>query len=795
MNGDDPGYKIVDDGRAAAGGAYKIVDNPDYKPPAVVEPTPDAPGYVERGFSAAKDFLVPPLAGAAEWAVDTARAGVTAVGDAYRGEEMEFDFREIPQNVRNRKGKNVPIVDKIAFARGNPLGMGAIYAKNLDDEVKFDKDLRPYVIRPDGNFYLNISGFSKNDLSQIISEGLGYVGAARFGTRSMPFKKGAESVRHGLPWRAIKIGALSGGVSLGYDALAKAHGSEQGFDYDRAVMVALLGTGFEVGGAVFGAVIPPVARRTTRLVKNWVRAIVGEPKYWAANGAPTALGAKLLKEGGIDGDLIGPDFRAVFARSIDEGLEPAQAAQVASNAQLPYPIPQTVGEVTGSPGRQLFEDAAAKGHRGSGAADVMSGVRTAQDEAMFNNMAYGQAMAGGRLGPKEAPLQTTAPPIAPGQGAEAAAAAIRGDARRDMAGVQGNYNAARAGEPAFAANTDVSQWAVGLRGTLQRGDEAGGGYHPVDAPRAYQFIADIYEMAQGGAVKNAGPIASSVSIGELQMVRRQIGNAQSGTTPTDAKALGVVKRSLDDLMINLSKSNRLRGDPAAVQRWNDAIASRAAYGAKWQGRSEVDKIVTKLINGGYDANGATEIIFGGKTGLFGGTKNAEGVLTKLKEVLPPHQWQQVKEEAFIRMLSNQKEFAQRVGAPYVRGDTPEFSGANFSKMFTAQMFEHSRGMQILFEPAELAFFRDVAKASVRVQRAQKGWSNTATQMIQWFRRVGGPLATTVDAATQPIQKVAGLAANTSRANRSAAGHPGYLGPNITPGAGALTGIGLYEGLR
>lgn len=198
--------------------------------------------------------------------------------------------------------------------------MQIIQSQVPDAQFSTDSYNNPIVRLPSGNvYYINKPGFSFQDLSDILSEGLKFAGGGKIAERIFPKGNFIKNV-------AVQTGG-AGATSIAGDVAAKGFGAEDNVDLTRAGLVSGL-TGF------FTAASPLVS------------AMIPKRKLIGADGKLTKKGKKILQQAGYDPDTISPAQAKLFAAYMSQGSTARQSAAAVEDGAfgIPYYKAQLSGD-------------------------------------------------------------------------------------------------------------------------------------------------------------------------------------------------------------------------------------------------------------------------------------------------------------------------------------------------------------------------------------------------------------------------------------------------------------------
>lgn len=240
---------------------------------------------------------------------------------------------------------------------------------------------------------------------------------------------------------------------------------------------------------------------------------------------------------------------------------------------------------------------------------------------------------------------------------------------------------------------------------------------------------------------------TGVSLKGIEQWRKNLSafrnQAFSSGNASDGRAAQAVINSFDDQVSNAVNGGQFKGDPLAVQAWNDARAAHSDYQRTFgqQGSGDpIGRVVQKILGKGNTPaaipNDVADYMYGA-SGTNPNTLNV-GVVNRVKSIMGEQspEWSAVKQGLFSRLTETPQgvtdwgpgQVAQRVNK-FLNGDGKEMSGA-------------------LFSPAERAMVQNYADLMRKLQVPQAGanWSNTSTFLQNMAHRMGGWLGTVTGAA-------------------------------------------------
>lgn len=514
--------------------------------------------------------------------------------------------------------------------------------------------------------------------------------------------------------QAAGIGALYGGVS-GY-------GSGEGGVANRIESGALgAGTGAVIGGALEG-VVNPIASRFVQ----WVR---GNPQMFDPQTLTlTVEGQQAAQRAGLNPQEASTALQQEFAAQARNAINPADALATAEARTLPVPMTLTRGQATLSPEQQMFESQAAKDVFGQLAGNTMRASQEAQQQGLRANAAAIQQRIGGGT------VQES------GQGVAAARQQIVNAEQALRARTNQLYEAAReANGNAFILGHNVGEGLATIQQDLQRQ-----GWNATTAPRVHDLLTQAAtNLRDLGRSVGGNP---NVSVGNLFEIRQQLSALSRSTDGVTGPAAGHARRALDRMLNDAIDQDLIAGDPAVVELWRRAIASRREMAVRFQGGDLIEKLVER--NGGnlkLDPVGAMNLIFGQSNTGFVSKSGMLNGLQRLRSELGANSqaWNSLREEAFLRLGRSGEGATQPLGR--------DFSGANFAKAWETMQQKSPEVVRILFSQEERNLISQFARVARRVTTNVRGGNNSSdtsagvAQLVKrmWSSAFMGPRAAAI----------------------------------------------------
>lgn len=645
---------------------------------------------MDRLASARNDMPEPSnaAASATSWLGRQVLGAYDAVSNAITGNDRrEFNYEEFPRFLVPGWGETSA---RMSVGRTDDRKLD-ILRQGLKDKITnsgTDKFGNAWVEYEGKRFYLNSPGISGQDVDDTFTQIAVTMPFAGLAGR-------AGGAVLGLVGRAAGTGAGVAAGSLATDKLAQESGATAGPDVGDAVVAGALGAGGEL-------LVPMVGKA--------YRAIFGSPALFdAKTGTLTEAGVREVRRLGIDPADVSKEWASRFGREAKDAIDPAHAARYTDAQTLPVPVPLTRGDISGQPGQQMTESMMRKGAYGQGAAATMIGAREQADDALRANLqAIPQRMAG-----DVGPVVT-----APGQGAAAVQGAL--SKARDVAksNVDDLYATARSTTAAIPGR-DALRLSYEVRSAL--GDFM---IDPALTPKTAKMLEQL------DAISGSQPGNREVLLTAIEKWRRQASNLAKGMPDADSTALRRAIGEVDSGLQRLLDADLVIGDPTALKAWRDARRAHSSYAKLFKDTKDAtgqSNIIARLVQ--KDASGnpvvspgeAANLIFGSSSlgaNKFGMARD----LRNLRAALPDEQWNQIRQEAFLRLAR------QADGVVTSEGERA-FSGANFAKAVDNAFRDNAEVMRMLFTDQERSLIRQLARVGARSTIRVPGGDNTSNTAV------------------------------------------------------------------
>lgn len=375
-----------------------------------------------------------------------------------------------------------------------------------------------------------------------------------------------------------------------------------------------------------------------------------------------------------------------------------QLRRYAQAQGLPVAVPQTAGQITGSPSQQMMENALLRGGSGNLQAErIMQDNAARATGALAENVPTIQGRIAGRA-------------LVPGEGASLAQGRLVEMERTAKRGVDEAYNAARA-----VGNEAMLAKAEGPRNAMI--DELGA-FDPENT-----HIQNVVREVERFGEKD------SPTVRQLFEARSRLSELRASADTIEAKAAASAVRGLDKYIDDALTNDLFLGDPKAVDAWRKAIQSRAQYGKLFEGDDLIDKLTATTRHGEGVAlkiapeDAANYILGRSRMGTVGKADLTRD-LKRLREVLGPDSdgWNGLRGEVFAHIAKAAR------GSVQPDGETA-FSGQKFANAWRNFKADSPQIAKTLFTPEERALIDDLAEVSMRVTVPVPGGSNSSNTAV------------------------------------------------------------------
>lgn len=511
----------------------------------------------------------------------------------------------------------------------------------------------------------------------------------------------ATPIGRGLKALGVTTTGLKGAAAIG--------ATEAGLV--EAASSQLSGVPFQVTDVPLGAAGGVAGEKLFNLVGSLVNIArrSGPESVLGPDGRLLPGPAKMAQDAGLNPDEVSANVAAEIQKQVQRGIEPEAAGVSAMSTGLPVEVPMTAGQISGSKGQQLAEDAMASGVMGTSAEQQMQTFQRGQQEALRENI--------GELTERLAPGVT---PIAKGEGGKLAQEALEAARAGDKARATSLYNQARASGFAGLEPDEALDFAEAVRSTYRSE------FSPDTAPKVDKLLLEIDDVVLNGA-----------EISRLQTIRSRISKVRADGGAEGAAASSVL-RAFDERLAQAAENQLVIGDQAAVSLWQNAVKNWAQYKSKWDSKGGMIGRLTDKIGTGENIklkvapeSAANAIFTATASGLSKKTNLARDLLD-LKKNLPAREWNALRQEAFIR-LAKEAEGVFREGEQVV-------SGVKFKKAWEDLKRENPGVVNNLFSKEERDLITQFSNVAARATNTAVNASNSSNQAMGLIQKLAAALA-------------------------------------------------------
>ena len=716
---------------------------------------------------------------------DGKKIGVNADSKEMAMEILKSNTVHIEAVEKEKRGLGGSIMDFVTGANADPdipeaqaaglnlkpkqaLQMIALQSTTLSDErmmnglmkiepqAQFDKD-------DNGNL---IAVFPKRDEKGELIEG---VAPTRF-YANRPGLSGADALM--LSGGAALANPVNRGIAFVAPALAKGYtgliatGAAEASLLEK-ISNELTDSEFEPIVIPLGAIGAVAGDRALAVAKNLFNRTSGTyNKVFAPGGGLLPSIKKQIRELGLDIDDVTEKTARMFKEQVNRNVNPAEAIRSAEAKSLPVPVPLTKGQLTGSPGEQLFEDAASKQAFGEEAEKQLQDNMNRQSKALFDNVdAIQQQIAGDAL------------PIARGEAGRTAQETLSTAREAAKKVANQNMDAAReTGKGIIIQPEAKAQVSAKMNQVFY--DQ--GGFDEYATPLVARKLKRLTDLGK----------KADADVNDFMKIRQQLSALRKGGD-REAGAAGDVIRAFDEQMIEIAEKQLLDGNVDAIKDWKKATDGYREFKQLWETEGILKRLTDKSVRDGNltlteDPNDATQYIFGKTAAGLIDKKRLSTELATLQNQLPVEQWNGLRQEAFILLTDAGK------GKVNPRYGAPEFSGVKFNKSWNALKSKNKELVNRLFSPEEQKLITQFGSVAQRATDTTKNTSNTAVSLVG----IIGRLASSLGAQTggRFLLNLAGMkmiknAYGTARAFNSSRFTPR---PQIVPSTGAGMGSTISQ---
>ena len=252
-------------------------------------------------------------------------------------------------------------------------------------------------------------------------------------------------------------------------------------------------------------------------------------------------------------------------------------------------------------------------------------------------------------------------------------------------------------------------------------------FNPGEIPNTLKSAQEIQDV-----------ISKRGSVQRLFEIRTRLVN--TGAMGTQEKAAATaLKKQLDASLEKYVDDGLLTGDPDVVAKQMAAIKNYADFAAKYKSGGVLEKLTEKVTQDGnrvlkIPPESVANFLFGAS----GSKLTAPGELVRtmrvLKQNLPKEQFDQLRQEAFLKMA---RQSAGKIG----EAGEQELSGAKFLKYWNGMKRDNPVLVRELFSKEEQELINKFASVAARITGQARNYSNSgnllANYMQQLTRMIGG----------------------------------------------------------
>lgn len=416
--------------------------------------------------------------------------------------------------------------------------------------------------------------------------------------------------------------------------------------------------------------------------------------------------ADMVRKAGLDPSQVSAAVAADIASMVSSGARGDQAAITAMSRNLPVPVPMTRGAITGDVGQQLFEDMALKGVYGDMASNMMRGQRANTQDALRSNL----DVLLERLNPAGAP-------IARGEGGAAAQTALAAQRAEQKAMTDEMYDLARKSTAVVSPDA-----AAGVADAMRTAFRAR--FNPLTAPTATKLLDSFDEVAASG------------DVGRMMNWREQVSGLRTGAPTVEGAAAGELISAFDTSISDAINRALLSGDADAVSMWGMAIRNYADFASKWKSKGGILNMLTEQVTRDGERvlrvapEQAADAVFSATASGMATKTGLPRDLITLRTNLPKEQWDQMRQEAFIRLMDRS----------YMSEGT--VSGLKFKKAWENLKDRNMGVVNGLFTKDEQKLLQQFADVAAQATDTAKNTSNSAAAAGGIIQRLAGSIGGT-----------------------------------------------------
>lgn len=486
------------------------------------------------------------------------------------------------------------------------------------------------------------------------------------------------------------------------------------------------------------------------------RSLIGHPLSWAMPTTTPAKQEAARKAGIAESAIPGTSLEENYERAKGDtdtalmGMAPRGASPVGPRTvplprqpgQGPLGVTLSEGQETGALPLIQREQAALRGQAGDAS---QARAREFADQQHAEVQAAGESVAR-QLDPYRQVVAET-----PQEAGQLVSEGVQSAAGQAKAGVTQAYETAKnlPGEIHAGAFEGIGQK---IKGDLSLGD------NPIIiddklTPFASRAIRDVEDRISKLRIQNrADPFGEpnpenivGVDLRGVDQMRKRLvafrQDAYASGNAADGRAARGVIDAFDKHIDAAVNGGLFKGDPRAVQAWNDARAAHADYKRTFSAGKDdptgrvVERILGKNNNPAAIPNDVADFLYGG-SGINPSSLNVN-VVKRVRSILGDQspEWSAVKQGLFSRITDP---------GPGVTDWGPGKIAQRVNKFLNVDGLELSKEV---FSPAERALIQQYGQLNRKLEVPQAGanWSNTSTVLGPMLKKISGGVAAVVGA--------------------------------------------------
>ena len=683
------------------------------------------------------------------------------------------DFRESIVHTAYGSVDAQKSVVAMMFSSGDPEKMKAA-VKTVDPNAIFgaDNNGRVYTdythptTQEITRAYVQAPGFNTGDVTKTVAEVASIAGPGKlYGMGKAGIGMISNAVRGAGAGFTGSVGRdVTSNVASG-DGIGEAVIGEGKVDIPRAATEGLL----EAGGTALFDMIPIIIPSIKKYIQDTGGRVIDRL------GNPTIKIQRLLEDYGIAWEETTKEWRETLIAKITSGdtFDPAEAMRLVDANTLPGPdVPLTRGSISGQPADQLYEDQVRKGVYGEPAAIGMRDFDGTTQVAIDDNLSEMQRLIAGDGGTV----------INRGEGAELVQESLSGQrtqARTDAddmyevakeKGADATFNDFPPEANLYPAVTDVQSPTIlnAFTDSMESYLKNNFAVSDLNGSGASELLKDFRNLANGD---------TPATVNQLMLWRQKLNSGQFGTP--DSVARKEMRKRFDDHFEQAMQDDLISGSPESVQAWKDATDNYKDFARTWKDKDLVDRLTQTKPGLGDEVAfvtspaDAANFIFNTSNLGFATKKELQRDILKMKKLLPPSEFNLLRQELFIRIMDS-----GRTGGGSI-------SGAKLKSGFEKMMRENSAVMNAAFPLEQINMMKQFARVADLANNTARNNSNSGIINVTNLRDLGQKLALMFSLrgqnASQFMMQLPFLPGNTfGSKTRAAMDVPGPRGYQGTP---------------